>query len=293
MTFKLGFAPITWNNEDLGAELGPAFGYTSILEEVRACGYAGTELGDGFPRDAHELRAALDARGLSLPSAWCGLGLFSASAEADLAHTREICELLQAVGASFVNLADQGTPQRKAFAGRADSAEAPGLTGPQWDALAERVCQAANVARSFGLQPLFHAHAGTWVETREDLEQFLRRVPDPLVKLVWDVGHALYGGVDPVDVVRAHPERIAYIHLKDVDARVLYDLRRHQLGFDDGIRRRVFVEVGRGLLDVRGLLTALRDIGYDGWLMVEQDSSWLPPTVSARASREYLRSLGV
>ena len=291
--FKQGFAPITWNNEDLRTELGPQVPYTTVLDCVAALGYSATELGDGFPRDAAELRAALESRGLRLPSAWCGLGLFAATRDADLAHTREICALLSSVGASFVNLADQGTPERKAWAGRADASDAPRLSAAQWDALAERVCDAARVAQEYGLQATFHPHAGTWVETRDDLEQLLRRAPAPLVKLVWDVGHALYGGIDPIDVVRAHPERIAYIHLKDVDGAVLDALRRERLGFDEGIRRRVFTELGRGVLDVPGLLAALREIDYDGWLMVEQDSSWLAPEESARISRDYLRALGL
>jgi len=124
-------------------------------------------------------------------------------------------------------------------------------------------------------------------------EQLLRRIPSDRLKLVWDVGHALYGGIDPVEVVRSHPDRIAYLHLKDVDSRVLAELRQERLGFDDGIRRRVFTELGRGLLDVPALLTALHDIHYDGWLMVEQDSTWLAPAESARTSRAYLRGLGL
>lgn len=288
---KLGFAPITWNNEDLRSELGPPVPYATVLDEVVAAGYAATELGDGFPRDAAELRGALDARGLTLPSAWCGL--FGASIADDLAHTRQLCELLSGVGAAFVNLADQGTPERKAFAGRADAADAPRLSCAEWDAFADRILQAARIAREYGLQPLFHAHAGTWVETRAELEELLGRIPSDQLKLVWDVGHALYGGIDPIDVVRSHPDRIAYIHLKDVDGQVLSRLRAQRLGFDDGIRLRVFTELGRGLLDVPGLLGALREISYSGWLMVEQDSTWLAPAESARASRDCLRSLGL
>lgn len=290
---QLGFAPITWNNEDLGAELGPPVPYTTVLDEVAATGYAATELGDGFPRNPDVLRAALVQRGLSLPSAWCGLRFFDAAPEQDLDHTRRLCQLLRTVGATFVNLAHQGTPARMAVAGRADDPGAPHLSSAQWDAFAERVCACAEVAREHGVQATFHPHAGTWVETRDELEELLRRAPAPLVKLVFDVGHALYGGMDPIDVVRAHPDRIAYVHLKDVDGAVLDGVRRERLSFQDGIRRRVFTELGRGLLDIPGLLSALRDIGYGGWLMVEQDSTWLAPAESARASRQYLRSLGL
>jgi inosose dehydratase len=290
---KVGFAPITWNNEDLQAELGPPVPFETVLDEVVACGYTATELGDGFPHDAASLREALRVRNLSLPSAWCGLAFFSGSADEDLRRTRDLSQLLSAVGATFVNLADVGTRERKAWAGRTDDPRAPHLSAAEWDAFAERVCACAEMAREFGLQATFHAHAGTWVETRADLEELLRRTPSDLVKLVFDVGHALYGGMDPIEVVQAYPERIAYIHLKDLDSAVLDRLRREQLGFDDGIRRRVFCELGRGALDVPRLLGALREAGYDGWLMVEQDSTWLPPAESARVSRAYLRSLGI
>jgi inosose dehydratase len=292
-SFRLGFAPIAWNNEDLRAEFGPPVDFATVLDEVAAAGYQATELGDGFPRDPTTLRRALAERGLTIPSAWCGLKLFQATEEADLEHTRQLCRLLADAGASFVNLADQGAPERRAFACRAASPDAPRLSPAQWDELAARVCRAADVARELGLQALFHQHAGTWVESLEDLEQLLRRVPAPLVKLCWDVGHAICGGIDPIAVVRAHPERIAYIHLKDVDGDVLDGVRRDGVPFDDAVRRRIFTEVGRGRLDVPGLLSALREIGYQGWLMVEQDSTWLPPADSARTSRAYLRGLGL
>jgi len=289
--FRLGFAPITWNNEDLRGELAPTVPYESVLDEIASCGYSATELGDGFPRDPVVLRSALHACGLELTSGWCGLPLLAASAEDDLTHVATICELLRDVGATFVNLADQGTPERKACAGRA--AEGPQLSTREWDLLADRVRRAANTARIFGLQPLFHAHAGTWVETRSDLEEVLLRIPGQELKLVWDVGHALYGGMDPIEVIRSHPQRIAYVHLKDVDGDALEALRRERLGFEEGIRRRVFTELGRGVLDIPGLLAVLGEIDYAGWLMVEQDSTWLAPGESARASREYLRTLGI
>ena len=288
--FEVGFAPITWNTEDL-KDLRPRVPYTTVLDEIRAAGYAGTELGDGFPRQPGELKRALDVRGLALPSAWCGLAL--RDGPSDLDQTRRLCGLVAEVGGSFVNLAHQGTPERRAWAGRAADPGCPRLSAAEWDQLAERVSQAAEIARAAGLQAAFHLHVGTWVETRAELDELLRRTDPGLVKLCWDVGHALYAGLDPLAVVRRCPERIAYVHLKDVDGAVLDGLVQERAGFEAGIRRRVFTELGRGRLDLVGLLEALRAIGYAGWLMVEQDSTWLGPAESARTSRAILRALGV
>jgi inosose dehydratase len=288
MTWKVGFGPITWNNEDL-KDLRPPVAYTTVLDEIAAAGYVGTELGDGFPREARALRRALDERGLDMPSAWCGLTLQAD----DLEHTRRLCGLLAEVGASFVNLAHQGTPERRAWAGRAADANCPRLDAAGWDQLAEHVSRAAEIARAHGLQAAFHPHAGTWVETLSDLEDLLRRTDGGLVKLCWDVGHALYAGIDPLEVVTRRADRIAYIHLKDLDGDVRDSLVHERAGFEVGIRRRVFAELGRGLLNLAGLLEALRAIDYAGWLMVEQDSTWLEPIESARVSRASLRALGV
>jgi inosose dehydratase len=286
----VGFAPITWNNEDL-EDLRAGVPYEHVLDEIAAAGYVGTELGDGFPREAGELRRALQERGLAMPSAWCGLSLLDG--DADLEHTREVCGLLAEIGASFVNLAHQGTPERRAWAGRAADPACPKLDPPAWDRLAERVTQAAQIARASGLQAAFHLHVGTWVETRQDLDELLRRTDADRVKLCWDVGHAVYAGIDPVEVIQRCADRIAYVHLKDVDGAVLHGLIGEGRGFDDGIRRRVFTELGRGRLDLPHLLDALRGIGYAGWLMVEQDSTWLDPAESARTSRAALRQLGL
>ena len=284
--FKIGCAPIAWNNEDL-QDLRPRVPYTQVLDDIQAAGYTGTELGDGFPRDPGELKRALDERGLVMPSAWCGLDL----GDSDLDKTRRLCGLLAEVGASFVNLAHQGTPERRAWAGRASDPRCPRLSHAEWNGFAERVSQAAAIARAAGLQAAFHLHVGTWVETRAELDELLRRTDPGLVKLCWDVGHALYAGLDPLEVVQHCAERVAYVHLKDVDGGVLAGLVRDQAGFEAGIRRRVFTELGRGMLDLVGLLDGLRAIGYTGWLMVEQDSSWLEPAESARISRAAFLTL--
>jgi inosose dehydratase len=47
------------------------------------------------------------------------------------------------------------------------------------------------------------------------------------------------------------------------------------------------VPLGRGTLDVDGVLTALASAGYDGWATVELDA-WDDPLGGARASRRYL-----
>jgi sugar phosphate isomerase/epimerase len=58
---RLGFAPITWNNEDIADELGPRVPFETVLDEIAASGYVATELGSGFPPNSAVLRSAASA----------------------------------------------------------------------------------------------------------------------------------------------------------------------------------------------------------------------------------------
>lgn len=59
-------------------------------------------------------------------------------------------------------------------------------------------------------------------------------------------------------------------------------------GFGAAVRERIFTEPGNGVLDLDGVLRALDRIGYAGWLMVEQDSSWLSPTEAAAIGKRVV-----
>ena len=115
--------------------------------------------------------------------------------------------------------------------------------------------------------------------------------------LCLDVGHYLVGGGDPVDAIGRYGSLIVHVHAKDVDPAVLARLRAGELeGLGDAVRERIFTELGNGALDLDGVLRGLDRIGYDGWLMVEQDSSRLRPSEAAAIGRrvlEYARHVAV
>ena len=81
-----------------------------------------------------------------------------------------------------------------------------------------------------------------------------------------------------------------HVHLKDVDpvgARracgpVATPASATPCG--DGL----FTELGAGALDLDGVLASLIERDYDGWLMVEQDSGFGPPSESAAIGRRVL-----
>jgi inosose dehydratase len=105
-----------------------------------------------------------------------------------------------------------------------------------------------------------------------------------------DAGHLLYGGADPVEVVKSYASRIWYVHLKDVNPSVLALSTQNGLGFLGALRSYIFCDLGKGCVDLRRFMDALRAVNFSGWMVIEQDTSPRPPLETARANRRYLKA---
>jgi len=297
---RVANAPCSWGViENVEGETG---GYRKVLDEMAKTGYAGTELGDwGFmPTDPAALRAELDARGLAL------IASFSTPWLQDPARHQQgaddavrIAKLLAAVGGpgSFIVLGNDpyGDPVRGANAG-CITAEM-GLDEDGWRVFAAGANELARRVRDeAGIRTVIHPHLGTLVETGPEVRELLRRTDPALLGLCLDTGHWRFGtGEDPVDAVREFGSRVWHVHFKDADPAVMTESRAQGWHGLESTGHGVFCELGRGCVDFPGVLAALREIGYDGWIVVEQDI--LPgmgdPKASAGRNREYLRSIGI
>jgi inosose dehydratase len=292
----IGTVPILWNNVDL-ADLRAATPADRILDEIARVGYEGTQSGGGFP-EGDELRRALRDRDLRLAEVYASIPCTADGPTLDaLDLTRRRLSLLHDGGGEVLVVALDLSPGRIETAGRAGAADVPRLTDPGWDRLADLVSTLADEAKDLGHPVAWHQHAGTFVETPAELDRLLGLLDADRLGICLDVGHYLVGGGDPVEAIRRYGPRIVHVHLKDVDPAVLDALRGAELdGFLDAIRGRLFTELGAGILDLRAVLAALVRIGYRGWLMVEQDSCWGPPSEAASIGRrvlaQELRGLG-
>ncbi|NHB85192.1 TIM barrel protein [Tessaracoccus sp. HDW20] len=85
-------------------------------------------------------------------------------------------------------IADAGDDARKARPGGAPELQ---LSGAAWDLFVARLERVAAHVRSLGLEPTFHHHAVTYIETPAEIDAFLR---DTSMGLTFDTGHLLLGG---------------------------------------------------------------------------------------------------
>lgn len=300
-TIPVANAPCSWGATDDFPTAGDAPGYRQVLDELASAGYAGTELGDwGFlPTDPGTLRAELSRRKLALVGAFVPVRLSDPSAHTageDLA-VRTATLLAESAGpadAPCLVLADDADPARARVAGRATPEHA--LDDGQWRIVAQGAERIARAVRErTGLRTAFHHHAGTHVETPDEVARLMELTDPDLLGLCLDTGHYAYGGGDALDAAQRYAGRIWHVHAKDCDREVLARARRDGWDYFQAVRSRLFCELGRGVVDLPSILAELQGRGYSGWVVVEDEVA--PgtgiPLESARHDREFLRKLGL
>lgn len=287
--WPVGISPILWNNDDL-PELTQPVSWEQVLDDVLSTGYDGAELGSNAPRDAAAVREQMERRGLRLVGAFVGFDLLDGTLEelADAATAK--ARFLKLSGADVLVVGPAFRADRAATVGRAEG-NASGLSDDDWQRVAASLERIGEACEAEGIEPALHNHAATIVETPWELAEVCSRTDPAVVKLCLDVGHYLLGGGDPVQAVREYGDRTVHVHLKDVDEQVLDRLRRGEGGWEECLRWRGFCELGRGCLDVAGVVEELRRVAYDGWAVVEQDTTFRPPHESAVESRAAFRRI--
>ena len=295
--FKFASAPNSWGVLDYPS---PSWeqSYQTMLDEMVSAGYTGTELGPyGFlPTDPKVLEPELARRKLKL------LGSFVPVVLSDPASTKTVVEqirvvggLLAALGAPFLVLADAQSDARDRIAGRVPRDGSQGLSPDQWKQVAKVVAEAAQVAEEFGLDLVFHPHTSTYVETPEETEQFFDVTSGSKVGLCLDTGHCAFSGGDPAVAAEKFRQVLKFIHIKDVDAGVMAEVRRSQMNFEQAIAANAFTIIGQGSIDFPAFFAVLDKIDYSGWMVVEQDVTYgatlVPPVESVAASLRYLQEV--
>jgi inosose dehydratase len=298
---RIANAPCSWGVLEFEEQSAAGFPYTQVLDEIRAAGYDGTELGDwGFmPTDPAALADALATRDLSLLGAFVPVRLADparlAAGEAAAIRTGQ---LLADAGFpdAFVVLADDiaASPERTAVAGRVGPADRlADADRATFARNAEHI--ARRVREATGLRTVFHPHCASYIETPEEIADLMARTDSSVLGLCLDTGHLTYAGGDPEAAVATFGTRIWHLHLKDCSAAIAGRARQEGWDYHQAVRHGVFCELGSGTVRFAAVLDALARTGFSGWAVVEQDV--LPalgtPFASAVRNREYIRTLGL
>jgi inosose dehydratase len=267
MSIRFGVSPIAWSNDDM-PELGGDTPLDDILREIAELGFEGVELGGRFPREPAALAALLGGHGLDLIGGWYSGALLERDADEEIEALQPHLSLLKALGAGAFVFAETSNAVHGA---RGTPLEAtPRLQDGQWKQFGERMTRVADHVHAQGVRFAYHHHLGTVVERPADLDALLRNT-GASVGLTLDTGHAALGGIDPLEVIRAHPARIAHVHCKDVRREVFAGIRERGASFLDGVLAGMFTVPGDGGLDYAAVMRELARIDYSGWIVIEAE----------------------
>lgn len=270
--------------------------WTRYLDEVVAAGYTWVELGPlGYlPTDAAVLRDELDRRGLVLTGGTVFAALHrggQALIDAKTACDAEAATLVPMGARYLIVLPDGYSDMQGNLTGPTT------LTDDEWDDLTGGMSELARYVKGeHGLELVAHPHADTHLGTQAEIERFLDETDPDDVNLCLDTGHVAYCGADNLRIIGDYPERVTYVHLKQVDVAIRARVREERLGFAQAVRLGVMVEPPLGEPDMPTLLTALAGLDRDLFCIVEQDMypcDFDAPLPIARRTFSYLESCGM
>jgi inosose dehydratase len=292
LVIDLANAPVSWGVDFADQPGAPP--WSTVLDGIRDAGYGRVELGPfGYlPVDHQILRTELDERGLSAAGGLLYEPFHRPSArDKILSLTNAVSRWIANVGGSYLVLVPMVDEPRSAWAGRAD--RAPSLSRDERRAMHELFGELAARAEDAGLDCVVHPHAGTYVETRAEIDAAMR---DDRMRLCIDTGHCAYSGIDLETLLADYGERTAGFHLKDVGGVQRDHAVAAELDFDDAVTAGIFCPLGEGLVDFAALARHVHRLDVRPWGTVEQDIDPrrpADPVAHAAASRGFLRSAGL
>jgi inosose dehydratase len=273
--------------------------WSRFLDELAGAGYEWLELGPyGYlPTDPAQLADELAARHLTLAGGTvAGHSALHDPAAYDsiLAATRQVAELTAALGARhlvFVPVPGYRDDRTGAFL------HDPELDPGEWAAMTGAISRIGRVVtEEYGLTLAFHPHADYHVETQAQTERFLADTDPRFVQLCLDTGHLAYRRADVPAIIRAFPDRIGYVHIKQMDPEIVDRAEREGLAFGQAVALGASCEPPAGLPPVPDVLAALSELDSELFVVVEQDmypAAFDVPLPIATRTRVYLNSQGL
>lgn len=288
-TVKLGIAPIAWTNDDM-PELGSENTFEQCVSEMALAGFTGSEVGNKYPRDTKVLKKALELRGMEIASAWFSAFLTTKPLQETIDAFIQHRDFLHEMGAKVIVISEQG----HSIQGMMDTPifdKKPMFTDEEWSKLAEGLNKLGELAQEKDMKVVYHHHMGTGVQTTEEIDKLMEMTNPNLVYLLFDTGHLVFSGEEHLAVLKKYVNRIKHVHLKDIRAEVVEEVKEKKMSFLQAVKAGAFTVPGDGSIDFEPVFKVLAENNYEGYLLVEaeQDPAKANPLEYAIKARKYIR----
>jgi inosose dehydratase len=263
-----------------------------FLDEVVESGYEWIELGPyGYlPTDADQLADELGSRGLKLSAGTVFTGFHKGDDQWKRAWDQalDVAGLASKLGAEHLVV----IPDLWRSDATSEVLEGRTLDDEGWQKLAaghDRLGKA--LLEEFGIKQQFHSHADSHVGTTREVERFLAETDERYTNLCLDTGHFSYYGGDSSKLIEDHPSRIGYLHLKQVDPTLLFDVLKNDVPFAEAVAQGISIEPPHGVPPLGPIIEAAAALDPSIFGIVEQDMygcSIDRPFPIAKRTREHI-----
>jgi inosose dehydratase len=267
---RIGTAPDSWGvwfPDDPGQ-----IPWERFLDEVQAAGYSWIELGPyGYlPTDPSRLEDELGKRDLKLSAGTVFTGFHKGEDQWKRAWDQalEVAGLATKLGAEHLVV----IPDLWRSDATSEVLESRTLDDERWAKLAaghDKLGKA--LLEEFGVKQQFHSHADSHVGTYREVERFLQETDTAYTNLCLDTGHFSYYGGDNLKLIQSYPDRIGYLHLKQVDTSLLFDVLKNDVPFADAVTQGIMCEPPNGVPELGPIIDAVAALDSNIFGIVEQD----------------------
>jgi inosose dehydratase len=262
---RFGYAAITWGGNDLQA-----------IKDVSEVGFHGIQLRSPILKDFGDKPRALadilnhhQLKFVALSGGGPAGNIYNETEE--IATQVKHATFTRDAGGLYLQMTDSARPKT----GKPDPRD--------FKALGRLLTEIGKRTTDLGIPMAYHNHMRSLGEAPDEVDALMDSADPRYVKLLLDVAHYAQGGGDPAHAIRKYRDRILFLHIKDVE--------RTRPSGEGGPSSYRFVELGRGRVDLPAVFSALKEIKFRGWAIVELDSvpdKTRTPKESAIISRKYL-----
>ena len=263
----------------------------------------GSTSSSATPRSGGEFAAAFERRGLRIAALNCSAWpLHPVVGDEHVALIRSTFRLAAELGVRKI-VSMSGCPgdgpggSTVNFAWYPWPADAVALLERQWATAIDLWQDLAEDARKAGVERIaFELHPLHLVYNVPTLQR-MRDAVGPLIGANLDPSHLFWQQMDPVAVIRALGSAVYHVHLKDTQLlpdQVAIAGVLDQRPFDDPANRAwVFRTAGsvHGPAFWSAFVAALRDVGYDDVLAIENEDAGLTPEAAVEQAAHFMRSI--
>lgn len=201
------------------------------------------------------------------------LPLKSTREERQEVHQKVVEAGLTLMGGGVITLKNDANEIRAAFEYAKDAGMPTIICSPEPEALDSLEA----MAKEYDIRIAIHNHGPTDKKYPSPLDVLrLIKARDSRMGICMDVGHTVRLGEDPVPVIQQCATRLYDFHMKDVTA---------------ADPKGKAIEVGRGVIDIVGVLKALLAIHYSGQVALEYEDKPDAPVPGMNESFGYLRGV--